>query len=192
MCAAAAGAGGGAGLVCGTKQLPYPRAGSHCTFQLTPGLWPLLPMAPAACCPCCLWPLLPVAPAAYGPCCLWPPSMAPAACGPCCLWSLLPVVPAARGPCCPWPLLPIAPAACGPCCPWSLPPVVPTARGPCRPWSPPVVPAALAEQSSTAAPSPASCWVSMYEGQELPARLLSPAHDNNTERGKDSSGRRLE
>lgn len=41
-------------------------------------------------------------------------------------------------------------------------------------------PGALAEQPGSAARS----GVSLFEGQELPARLLSPAHDNNTSRGK--------
>lgn len=44
---------------------------------------------------------------------------------------------------------------------------------------------ALAEESSTAALS-VSCWVSLFQGQELPALLLSPAHDNNTDRGQDT------
>lgn len=43
---------------------------------------------------------------------------------------------------------------------------------------------ALVEETSTAAASGVSCWVSLSEGQELPARLLSPAHDNNSDRGK--------
>lgn len=43
---------------------------------------------------------------------------------------------------------------------------------------------ALVEETSTAAASGVSCWVSLFEGQELPARLLSPAHDNNSDRGK--------
>lgn len=43
---------------------------------------------------------------------------------------------------------------------------------------------ALVEGSSTAAVSGVSCWVSLFERQELPALLLSPAHDNNTDQGK--------
>lgn len=45
---------------------------------------------------------------------------------------------------------------------------------------------ALVEAAWTAARSAVSCWVSLFEGQELPALLLSPAHDNNTKRGKTS------
>lgn len=44
---------------------------------------------------------------------------------------------------------------------------------------------ALVEEAWTAARSAVSCWVSLFEGQELPALLLSPAHDN-TKRGKTS------
>lgn len=43
---------------------------------------------------------------------------------------------------------------------------------------------ALAAEAGSAVLSGVSCWVSLFEGQELPARLLSPAHDNNTNQGK--------